>query len=54
MPSDPLTSHQHQHRWPPVPLDADYVIGPYSLVFAEMNTRGWITERLIDCVRAVE
>jgi hypothetical protein len=42
-----------QRRFPPVCLDADYIIGPYSAAFAAMNTQGWSTERLIECIRAV-
>jgi len=46
-------AHQSHHtRWPPVPLAADYVIGAYSLAFAEMNSQGWTVERLVECVRA--
>jgi hypothetical protein len=52
IPSASLTSHVGHHRWPPVPLAADYVIGPYSLAFAEMNTEGWTTDRLMECIRA--
>jgi hypothetical protein len=33
--------------YPPVDLDADYVIGPYAAAFAEMNAQGSTTERLI-------
>lgn len=52
VPSESLSSDQDQDRWPPVLLDADYVIGPYSLAFAEMNiAQGWTTERLVECVR---
>ena len=42
------------HRSPPIDLDADYVIGPYTAAFAEMNAGGWTTERLIRCIRTVE
>jgi hypothetical protein len=52
IPSDPPTSDGDQHRWPPVPLDADYVIGPYSAAFAKMNAQGWTRERLIECIQA--
>jgi hypothetical protein len=38
--------------YPPVEIDADYVIGPHSAAFAEMNADGWTTERLIECIRA--
>jgi hypothetical protein len=41
-------------RYPPVDLDADYVIGPYTAAFAEMNAQGWTTERLINYIRAVD
>jgi hypothetical protein len=33
--------------YPPVDLDADYVIGPYTAAFAEMTAQGSTTERLI-------
>jgi hypothetical protein len=49
------TEAAHQRRpgaWPPVPLDADYVIGPYSLAFANMNSQDWTVERLLDYIRA--
>jgi hypothetical protein len=45
-----LTSFSPQGD-PPVSLDSDYVIGPYSAAFAAMNTRGWTVERLVECVR---
>jgi hypothetical protein len=41
-------------RYPPVDLDADYVIGPYTAAFAEMNAEGWTTERLINYIQAVD
>jgi hypothetical protein len=43
-----------QRRYPPVCLDADYVIGPYSAAFSAMNVEGWTTERLIECIRIVD
>jgi hypothetical protein len=41
-------------RYPPVDLDVDYVIGPYTAAFAEMNADEWTTERLINYIRAVD
>jgi hypothetical protein len=40
--------------YPPVDLDAGYVIGPYTAAFAEMNAEGWTTERLISYIQAVD
>jgi hypothetical protein len=47
-------TNREPRRYPPVDLDADYVIGPYTAVFAEMNAQGWTPERLIHHIRAVD
>jgi hypothetical protein len=52
-PGDHVTSSEPR-KYPPVDLDADYVIGPYTAAFAEMNAQGWTTERLINYIRAVD
>jgi hypothetical protein len=47
-------TNSEPRRYPPVDLDADYVIGPYTAAFAEMNVQGWSTERLINYILAVK
>jgi hypothetical protein len=47
-------TNREPRRYPPVDVDADYVIGPYTAVFAEMNAQGWTPERLIHHIRAVD
>jgi hypothetical protein len=42
------------HRFPPVALEAGYVIGPYSAAFAKMNGKGWTVERLVEFMHAVD
>jgi hypothetical protein len=41
----------HQSH-PPVDLEPDFVIGPYSVAFARMNSNGWTHERLVEFIRA--